>query len=496
MKAVILAAGRGSRLGVLGEIYPKCMLPLGKGLIIDNQCDALRRAGVHDITVVAGYKADELKAYLDGDVRVLVNENYLTTNSMYSLLLAEPYVKDDDFIVLNGDVLYSEVLIARLVQHPAPTACLVDETRPHDPCEYNVVEKDGRVCEYSKSVKQEDACGQCGQLYKIGEEHSQLYWDRMRVLEEEGKTNTFPSAAFDVLMSNRLLTPVFTNGGLWIEVDTIDDYMAGVRMFRRHHRAERSRLAQTVAPAGNGRIRGPEAGEHTVQWVVRRLRYHWRRRTLPDWLGWIAPVFAGMTRHPLKSLALAPALARDRLTASGFHLQVYGKDVMQQFLKVCREVEVTPILLWGTLLGYYRDGGLIFNDNDLDLGLNVCDFEKLLKHKQRLADAGFRVEFESEYKLTLCLPRLGNVLVDVDRIYEKAGQMVVTTERPHSSNKYSYYFAKDLFVDIVPARFLGCQVMVPRDTEAFLECVYGDWRQVDDTGYVLTGPLNLRIEMG
>ena len=78
MKAIILAAGKGSRLGALGEVHPKCMLPLSNKLIIDHMCDTLLDVGISDIIVVGGYKIEEIYNYLGDEITVVENREYET----------------------------------------------------------------------------------------------------------------------------------------------------------------------------------------------------------------------------------------------------------------------------------------------------------------------------------------------------------------------------------------------------------------------------------
>ena len=85
MKAVILAAGQGSRLGAAAEGRPKALLSIAGQALIDRQLAALASAGVTDVTVVAGYEAGRLAAHVAGRCRVVVNGDYATTNSIVSL---------------------------------------------------------------------------------------------------------------------------------------------------------------------------------------------------------------------------------------------------------------------------------------------------------------------------------------------------------------------------------------------------------------------------
>ncbi len=83
MKAIILAAGVGSRLGAITSEKPKCMVRVGSKPILGHQITAYVRAGIKDIIVVAGYKANAVREYCkrikSADIRIIENRDYETT---------------------------------------------------------------------------------------------------------------------------------------------------------------------------------------------------------------------------------------------------------------------------------------------------------------------------------------------------------------------------------------------------------------------------------
>src|SRR4051794_31001823 len=105
-RAVLLAAGRGTRLGVVGEETPKCLLRINGRAILDCQLEALAGAGIEDVTVVAGFMADAVLSHVANRCRVVVNERYATTDSIASLALAAPCLRGHGFLLQNGDTLY------------------------------------------------------------------------------------------------------------------------------------------------------------------------------------------------------------------------------------------------------------------------------------------------------------------------------------------------------------------------------------------------------
>ena len=102
MRAIILAAGRGSRLGHYGKDRPKCLVELGGISLIQRQLATLRSLGIEDIVLVTGYRAEMLA--LPG-TRQILNPRWAETNMVESLFAAASSFAED-FIVSYGDIVY------------------------------------------------------------------------------------------------------------------------------------------------------------------------------------------------------------------------------------------------------------------------------------------------------------------------------------------------------------------------------------------------------
>jgi choline kinase len=123
-QAIVLAAGRGGRMGSVTQSIPKCMVELvGKSLLC-RQLDTLRDAGVCDIAVVGGYCADALRA--DG-AAIVLNPRHLVTNMVGSLFCAETLmVAGRDVIVSYGDIVYERRVLQTLLDTPGDVVVCVD----------------------------------------------------------------------------------------------------------------------------------------------------------------------------------------------------------------------------------------------------------------------------------------------------------------------------------------------------------------------------------
>jgi L-glutamine-phosphate cytidylyltransferase len=115
MRGLILAAGRGSRMGTVGDNRPKCLVELDGRPLLDRQIAALRRGGADEIGIVRGYRSDMLSfpglTYFD-------NPRWAQTNMVMSLAAASEWLRTGPVIVSYADIFYRGDLIRGLVNAP------------------------------------------------------------------------------------------------------------------------------------------------------------------------------------------------------------------------------------------------------------------------------------------------------------------------------------------------------------------------------------------
>jgi histidinol-phosphate/aromatic aminotransferase/cobyric acid decarboxylase-like protein/choline kinase len=135
VQAVILTAGRGRRMEPLSSTCHKALLEIGGITILGRALDSLVKAGVTPITVVTGYRADDISQFIstrypEVRVRYVHNEDYETTNNIVSLALAlESLTYEEDVILIECDLLFEPHLITDLITHPGANVALVDQYR-------------------------------------------------------------------------------------------------------------------------------------------------------------------------------------------------------------------------------------------------------------------------------------------------------------------------------------------------------------------------------
>ena len=233
MKALILAAGFGSRLAPITDTVPKSLVPVNGKPILFKQIDNLIANGINDITVVSGYKADALaKAVNDNynGVKIVESVDYATTNNMYSAYLGIGEVGTDGFLMMNADVFYDESVITALLECPSPNA-IVTDIGTYNEESMKVIEKDGRLVEISKIITKEDALGSSIDVYKFDSVGATAFYNKCKeyILDKKELKKWSEVALNDILCEVEFKACKLV--GRWFEIDNHEDLAAAQKLF-------------------------------------------------------------------------------------------------------------------------------------------------------------------------------------------------------------------------------------------------------------------------
>ena len=160
MKAIILAAGQGSRLRPLTERLPKTLVEVERKPILGYQIDALLAHGVADIVICTGHCGERIveyckKRYPDVRFTFVHNTEYLESNNMYSLFLAREHLHGDLFL-MNGDVVIEHGIIGGMKDLHG-NAVAVDAGRYVGESMKVVIDKRGMIIDISKKIERPEA---------------------------------------------------------------------------------------------------------------------------------------------------------------------------------------------------------------------------------------------------------------------------------------------------------------------------------------------------
>lgn len=228
--AVILAAGRGSRMGNLTLDCPKCLLPLAGKPMLQWQLDALHNAGINRIILVAGYKEEKLQ----GEFKKILNPRWAETNMVHTLLLSFPHLTDDETLLVSyADIVYRQEHVERL-QNMEGDICLTYDAdwetlwrlRQTDPLidSETFRERNGHLLEIGKKPHVlSDIQGQYMGLLKFSSRGRQLVENYTQGLSAETLDHLDMTSLLQGLLDCATDIRVLKVHGGWCECDTARD---------------------------------------------------------------------------------------------------------------------------------------------------------------------------------------------------------------------------------------------------------------------------------
>jgi choline kinase len=238
MKALILAAGRGTRIHSIQGDHPKCLIQFngGKSTILDHQITSLFSAGVTDIGIVLGYEKDQiiqhvLKNYRDHYERFhfIENPEFARTNNIYSFWLAQKWLEGTQFVCLNGDVVFDSRILISAVKSVAPITMIVDPKWRDETMK--VVISENRVIKMSKRILQSEFSGTYIGITSFAAGVQEGLFRKINHLIRTGNENEFFNVAVQQLADEGVQVGFTSTGDLpWAEIDDPGD-LAFARLY-------------------------------------------------------------------------------------------------------------------------------------------------------------------------------------------------------------------------------------------------------------------------
>lgn len=223
MKAILMAAGVGSRMGQAID-GPKCVIDVAGMPLIRRTVNILRKHDI-DVAVSVGYKKELIYRALDGlDVSYYFNPFFKVTNSMASLWFARDFIDcGDDVILGNADVFWEDDILDLLLSDQRDAVMLVDNSRV-DEGDYFFKTDHGRIADFGKNLTRDNRNCEYVGLAKLRSEFLSGFKVRInRCVEDE---------VYDLWWENVLYNyldeyPIYAldvDGRFWGEIDYIEDY--------------------------------------------------------------------------------------------------------------------------------------------------------------------------------------------------------------------------------------------------------------------------------
>jgi choline kinase len=239
MKAVILVAGFGTRLRPLTNTIPKCMLPIGDSTPLARTVGSFLTHGVTEFIFITGKFDEQIRRYVTDhfpDIQAhYIRKEHYPSNTGYSLMLASPYLGAEPFIKIDGDLIFEDAILGKLMKAPddANFLCL-DRTAVDDEVIKVTVNKKNIVTAIGKNIETKRALGESIGLEKICSQSSRVVLDTLKVhMKDKANWQEYYEFTYDYLVRNNLCTFKYIDitDLKWVEVDTPSDYQLAQNYF-------------------------------------------------------------------------------------------------------------------------------------------------------------------------------------------------------------------------------------------------------------------------
>ena len=239
IKAIILAAGVGSRIRPLTDNCPKSLLKINGKTILEMMLSHIQACGINEVVFVLGYLQDQIKDYVktqfpDLIVQFITNEKYEVTNTGYSLMLTKDFVQDSTFIKFDADVVFDINILINLIASEYDNCLCIDKNINLDAEEIKVIIKDdNRVVKASKTVNPVDAIGESIGIEKISGETARTLFNELELMMKDDQYHQeYYEAAYERLIEKDVPFHALDISGLkWTEIDTQEDFMLAENIF-------------------------------------------------------------------------------------------------------------------------------------------------------------------------------------------------------------------------------------------------------------------------
>lgn len=234
-QAVIVAAGKSSRLYPLTEKLPKSLLELGGKPIIKRAIDSLKSIGVEKIYVVVGFCRESFQDYIgDTSITFIQNPFFEKCNNLGSLWFAKNFISEEPFIYLHADVAFEHGLLENFIQISKNNDSLIDLAVDFDHFDEEsmkvLVNDKNDLIESNKQIALSEASGEWTGLAVIKKPNIVFQQMEQDLYDED--LNHYDTFSFSKLAKDRVVSCIPIHGAKWLEIDFLNDYEKAQELFK------------------------------------------------------------------------------------------------------------------------------------------------------------------------------------------------------------------------------------------------------------------------
>lgn len=223
--AVIMAAGLGTRFGKMTETMPKGFVECGGMSMVERSIQTLLACGMERIIIGTGYLKEKYEALQKTypQVECVFSPRYAETNSMYTLWNCHDAIGEDDFLLLESDLLYERKAITSLLECTEPDVMLITPVTKFQDQYYVEFDEDNRLTNCSTSESEVDVKGELVGIHKLSNKFYQAMCE-----DYARKVDDYPKLGYEyeLLVMSQEVMKVYVlrvEGLKWYEIDDVND---------------------------------------------------------------------------------------------------------------------------------------------------------------------------------------------------------------------------------------------------------------------------------
>ncbi|MDC3096457.1 phosphocholine cytidylyltransferase family protein [Alphaproteobacteria bacterium] len=231
MKGIILAAGRGSRMGVMTDHMPKCMIKINDKTLLDNLIVSFKKAGVKKILIITGYLSEKIPKNLN----TIYNPNWENSNMVSSLMCADEWIRDDEFVFSYSDIYFEHHMLEDLLSSKDDLSTIYDLKwldkwkerfdNPLSDAESLIVDNCDNILEIGQKTKNYDNVqGQYIGISKFSNKGWKIFKKIVSNLSSTEIKSLSMTEAFNLIIQKKIRVKGIKTKHFWGEVDSKKDF--------------------------------------------------------------------------------------------------------------------------------------------------------------------------------------------------------------------------------------------------------------------------------
>lgn len=233
MKAIIMAAGFGSRIQGVIDNKPKCLIEVEGQTLIGRMVEMLRRRGIDDISVITGFKSELVHKELGSLVRYFHNPFYRVTNSIASLWFARELL-EGDLLLANADLYFQDEVLDIALAQNKPVVMLSDSTRI-ETADFRFAVEGDRILKTGNNLKDHETDCEYVGMVRIDQIFVGRFKKAMERMVCEGDYgNWWEGVLYEFIEAGDKVCHEDIKGFFWTEIDHAGDYRRLTRWISRN----------------------------------------------------------------------------------------------------------------------------------------------------------------------------------------------------------------------------------------------------------------------